>query len=322
MTANKQSFKNNFQQFYKKYGVVFILVVEIIFFSFAHKNFLTLNNFLSVGRQISFIGIAAIGMTMVLIIGGIDISVGSMLAFAGVFSTKILVDLGLPLWLSILITLIVGALFGTINGFSCAVLHIPALISTLAMQTILKGIAFLLTNALPVKGMTKQFKYLGQGYLFGFFPIPLLVMLIMFALGMWILNRTSFGRRLYAVGGNPEAARLSGINTKKVMILTYAICGMFAALSGILMAGRLGSGQPSIGADHPMDVLTAAVLGGISVNGGKGNIVNVLFGAFIMGILSNGMVMLGINEYWQWVLKGIVLLLAVTLSNLDVITED
>ena len=322
MESNNQSFKIKFQQFYKKYGVVFILLIEIIFFSFAHKNFLTLNNFLSVGRQISFIGIAAIGMTMVLIIGGIDISVGSMLAFAGVCSTKLLVDQGMPIWACILLTLLIGGAFGTINGFSCAMLHIPALISTLAMQTILKGISFLLTNALPVKGISKEFKFLGQGYLFGFFPIPLLVMLVMFVLGIWILNYTRFGRRLYAVGGNPEAARLSGINTKKITILTYALCGMFAALSGILMAGRLGSGQPSIGADFPMDVLTAAVLGGISVNGGKGNIINVLFGAFIMGILSNGMVMLGINEYWQWVLKGIVLLLAVTLSNLDVITED
>lgn len=195
-------------------------------------------------------------------------------------------------------------------------MHVPPLISTLAMQTILKGIAFLITNALPVKGVSDSFKYLGQGYLWGWIPVPFLTMLLLFVVGWWFLEKSYFGRRIYVVGGNKEAARLSGIDTKKVIISTYALCGFFAALAGILMAGRLGSGQPSIGTNFPMDVLTATVLGGISVNGGKGSIVNVFFGAFIMGILSNGMIMLGLNEYWQWLVKGFVLLFAVSMSNL------
>jgi ribose transport system permease protein len=302
--------------FYQKYGILFILVLEIIFFAIAHENFLTSTNLLSVGRQISFIGIASIGMTMVMITGGIDISVGSMLALAGVVSAKLLVDGGVPLPLAIILTLLVGTFFGLINGVTSEIMHVPPLISTLAMQTILKGIAFLITNALPVKGVSDSFKYLGQGYLWGWIPIPFLTMLLLFVVGWWFLEKSYFGRRIYVVGGNKEAARLSGIDTKKVIISTYALCGFFAALAGILMAGRLGSGQPSIGTNFPMDVLTATVLGGISVNGGKGSIVNVFFGAFIMGILSNGMIMLGLNEYWQWLVKGFVLLFAVSMSNL------
>ncbi|ADK81788.1 ABC transporter permease [Sediminispirochaeta smaragdinae] len=302
--------------FYQKYGILFILVLEIIFFAIAHENFLTSTNLLSVGRQISFIGIASIGMTMVMITGGIDISVGSMLALAGVVSAKLLVDGGVPLPLAIILTLLVGTFFGLINGVTSEIMHVPPLISTLAMQTILKGIAFLITNALPVKGVSDSFKYLGQGYLWGWIPVPFLTMLLLFVVGWWFLEKSYFGRRIYVVGGNKEAARLSGIDTKKVIISTYALCGFFAALAGILMAGRLGSGQPSIGTNFPMDVLTATVLGGISVNGGKGSIVNVFFGAFIMGILSNGMIMLGLNEYWQWLVKGFVLLFAVSMSNL------
>jgi ribose transport system permease protein len=141
-------------------------------------------------------------------------------------------------------------------------------------------------------------------------------MLVLFVLGFWIMHKSYFGRWIYAVGGNIEAARLSGIDTTKVRICTYAFCGLFTALAGVLMAGRLGSGQPSIGSGFEMDVLTATVLGGVSVNGGKGRIVNVFVGVFIMGILGTGMIMVGLNEYWQWVIKGLVLIFAVTMSNL------
>lgn len=316
MTKDGAGRSFRFEELYQKYGILLILIIEVLFFTFAHQNFLTPNNLLSVGRQISFIGIASIGMTMVMVTGGIDISVGSMLALSGVVCAKLAAELGLPLPVAIVFTLALGLFFGTINGVSTAVLRIPALISTLAMQTMLKGVAFLLTNALPVKNLPPAMKALGQGRVFGSIPVPLLIMLGLFVFGWWFLGRTFFGRRVYAVGGNEEAARLSGINTKAVIIITYALCGLFAALAGVLMAGRLGSGQPSIGTDFPMDVLTATVLGGISVSGGKGTLVNVLFGAFIMGVLSNGMIMLGLSDYWQWVVKGLVLLFAVAMSNL------
>jgi ribose transport system permease protein len=308
--------KLSFANLYSTYGVFFILVIEFVIFSLASKSFLTLGNILSVGRQMSFTGIAAIGMTLVMLTGGIDISVGSMLAMAGVLCAKLSADVGLPLWIAVVITLLIGALFGLINGAAVTRLHIPALIATLATQTILKGIAYLLTNAVPVKNLSATYKFLGQGYIFGVIPVPLIITVALYVLAWWYLDKTYLGRRVYLSGGNEEAARLSGINTKWTITGTYVFSGVFAAIAGVLMAARLGSGQPSVGSGFEMDVITATVLGGISVNGGKGKVVNVFVGACIMGVLANGMTMLNINQYLQWIINGLVLLFAVTMSNL------
>lgn len=308
--------KLSFANLYSTYGVFFILVIEFLIFSLASKSFLTLGNILSVGRQMSFTGIAAIGMTLVMLTGGIDISVGSMLAMAGVLCAKLSADVGLPLWIAVVITLLIGALFGLINGAAVTRLHIPALIATLATQTILKGIAYLLTNAVPVKNLSATYKFLGQGYIFGIIPVPLIITVALYVLAWWYLDKTYLGRRVYLSGGNEEAARLSGINTKWTITGTYVFSGVFAAIAGVLMAARLGSGQPSVGSGFEMDVITATVLGGISVNGGKGKVVNVFVGACIMGVLANGMTMLNINQYLQWIINGLVLLFAVTMSNL------
>lgn len=308
--------KLSFANLYSTYGVFFILVIEFLIFSLASKSFLTLGNILSVGRQMSFTGIAAIGMTLVMLTGGIDISVGSMLAMAGVLCAKLSADVGLPLWIAVVITLLIGALFGLINGAAVTRLHIPALIATLATQTILKGIAYLLTNAVPVKNLSATYKFLGQGYTFGVIPVPLIITVALYVLAWWYLDKTYLGRRVYLSGGNEEAARLSGINTKWTITGTYVFSGVFAAIAGVLMAARLGSGQPSVGSGFEMDVITATVLGGISVNGGKGKVVNVFVGACIMGVLANGMTMLNINQYLQWIINGLVLLFAVTMSNL------
>lgn len=308
--------KLSFANLYSTYGVFFILVIEFLIFSLASKSFLTLGNILSVDRQMSFTGIAAIGMTLVMLTGGIDISVGSMLAMAGVLCAKLSADVGLPLWIAVVITLLIGALFGLINGAAVTRLHIPALIATLATQTILKGIAYLLTNAVPVKNLSATYKFLGQGYIFGVIPVPLIITVALYVLAWWYLDKTYLGRRVYLSGGNEEAARLSGINTKWTITGTYVFSGVFAAIAGVLMAARLGSGQPSVGSGFEMDVITATVLGGISVNGGKGKVVNVFVGACIMGVLANGMTMLNINQYLQWIINGLVLLFAVTMSNL------
>ena len=308
--------KLSFANLYSTYGVFFILVIEFLIFSLASKSFLTLGNILSVGRQMSFTGIAAIGMTLVMLTGGIDISVGSMLAMAGVLCAKLSADVGLPLWIAVVITLLIGALFGLINGAAVTRLHIPALIATLATQTILKGIAYLLTNAVPVKNLSATYKFLGQGYIFGVIPVPLIITVALYVLAWWYLDKTYLGRRVYLSGGNEEAASLSGINTKWTITGTYVFSGVFAAIAGVLMAARLGSGQPSVGSGFEMDVITATVLGGISVNGGKGKVVNVFVGACIMGVLANGMTMLNINQYLQWIINGLVLLFAVTMSNL------
>ena len=307
-----------FVKLYSKYGILCILILEIAMFSLGSPSFLTVNNLLTVCRQVSFAGIAGVGLTMVVLVGGIDISTGMMLALSGVLCVKLNAEMGVPLWLSIIITLLVALLFGIISGEVTARLRVPALITTLAFQTVFKGVAFLLTNAIPIYGISDQFKFLGQGYIFGVVPFPLVIMIIIFALGYWIMEKTYIGRYIYAVGGNPEAARLSGINTKRITVFTFAMCMFFTAISGIMMAGRLGSGQPGTGAGFEMDVITSVTLGGISVTGGRGSVLYVAIGALIMGILSNGMMLLGVSEYIQWIIQGAVLVFAVSMSSLEI----
>lgn len=303
--------------FYNKFGIIFILILELIIFSVANSNFFTPNNLFLVGRQVSFYGIAGVGMTMVLLVGEIDISVGSILAFTGCLSATLMTQMGLSIPVAFLLTLLLCCVFGLVSGTLTAVLKIPSLIGTLAMQTIIKGFTYLMTGGSSVTGLSDRFKHLGQGFLFGVIPIPLIVMVVMFALGFLLLNRTFLGRRIYAVGGNQEAARLSGIKTRAVVVGTFVVSAVTAGIAGVLMAARLGTGQPSTGSDFAMDVLTATVLGGVTLQGGKGFVLNVFIGSFIIGILSNGLTMYNVPEYWQWIIKGLVFLFAVAMSNLE-----
>lgn len=303
---------------YQNYGILAILILEILMFALLDENFLTSNNLLNVARQISFIGISGVGLALVILSGGIDISTGTMLALSGVICAKLNTELGVSLWLSIVITLAVATIFGIISGEVTARLHVPSLITTLAFQQLYKGIAFFLTDAIPIYGISDTMKFLGQGYLFGVIPFPIVIMVVIFILGYIFTTKTYLGRYVYAVGGNNEAARLSGINTKKVIVLGFAVCSFVTAVAGIMMAGRLGSGQPGTGVGFEMDVITAVTLGGVSINGGKGSILYVAIGALIMGILSNGMMLIGLNEYIQWMIKGIVLVAAVSVSSLDI----
>lgn len=307
---------NVVKRIYSKFGIFAILILELIVFAAMSENFFRLDNLLQTGRQVSFIGIAAVGATMLMITGGIDIASGSMLAFSGVFTTLLSVQMGWNESLSIIAALFLGGVVGFITGWICTRFNVPSLIATLAVQTILKGAAFLITKAKPIYGVSEQFKFLGQGYIMGILPFPLLLMIISFIFAWWVLEKTYLGRYIYAVGGNAEAARLSGINTKMIICGAFISSSFFAAVSGVLMASRLNSGQPSIGTAFPMDVITAVVLGGVSLSGGAGKIINVVGGVLIMGILGNGMVILGLSEYWQWVLKGLVLLFAVMLNNI------
>ena len=297
-------------------SVFLILAVEILIFSVATDKFFTTSNLLSVGRQVATTGIAAVGMTILLLVGGIDISVGTMCAFTGVVCTKLVVEAQLPIWLAVVITLLVGSVCGCINGFMCTHFKIPAMIGTMAMQTIAKGCAYLLTGGIPIYGLPDSFRVFGQGYL-GRIPIPLCIMVVVFIFGFILLEKTYFGRHIYAVGGNAEAARLSGLNTVKVQMCCYIICSTLAAVAGIITASRVNSGQPAVGVGFEMDAITASVLGGVSLMGGEGRIVNVAAGVLIMGILSNGMVMLDLSEYTQWVVKGMVLLFAVAVDNVQ-----
>lgn len=299
-----------------KIFVYLVLVVIILFFTVATDTFLTSKNILNICRQISMIGICSVGMTMVLLTGGIDISVGSIIALVGVVAAKLIGEAGMAIFPAMVIGVVVGALCGLINGIMVAEFDVPALITTLAMQTMARGAAYILTSGIPIYGLPEEIKTLGQGYFFKI-PIPVIIMALIFLFGWWLLEQTRFGRYTYAIGGNQEVARLSGINVLKMKIFIYTLSGLFAGLSGVIMLSRINSGQPATSSGFEMDVITGAVLGGISVAGGEGKLVNVIAGVLIMGMLSNGMTLMNLDEYWQWVVKGIVLLLAVTFDNMQ-----
>ena len=299
-----------------KIFVYLVLVVIILFFTVTTDTFLTSKNILNICRQISMIGICSVGMTMVLLTGGIDISVGSIIALVGVVAAKLIGEAGMAIFPAMVIGVVVGALCGLINGIMVAKFDVPALITTLAMQTMARGAAYILTSGIPIYGLPEEIKTLGQGYFFKI-PIPVIIMALIFLFGWWLLEQTRFGRYTYAIGGNQEVARLSGINVLKMKIFIYTLSGLFAGLSGVIMLSRINSGQPATSSGFEMDVITGAVLGGISVAGGEGKLVNVIAGVLIMGMLSNGMTLMNLDEYWQWVVKGIVLLLAVTFDNMQ-----
>lgn len=299
-----------------KVFVYLVLLVIILFFTIITDTFLTSRNILNICRQVSMTGICSVGMTMVLLTGGIDISVGSIIALVGVVSAKLVAEAGMPIFPAMLMGVIVGAFCGLVNGVMVAKFEVPALITTLAMQTMARGAAYILTAGIPVYGLPSEIRTLGQGYFLGI-PIPVYIMVLIFVFGWWLLEQTRFGRYTYAIGGNQEVARLSGINITKIKIVIYTLSGLFAGLSGVIMLSRINSGQPNTSEGFEMDVITGAVLGGISVAGGEGKLINVIAGVLIMGMLSNGMTLMNLDEYWQWVVKGIVLLAAVTFDNLQ-----
>lgn len=296
--------------------VYLVLLFVFVFFSVLTKTFLSTKNLLNICRQVSMTGICAVGMTMVLLTGGIDISIGSIIALSGVVSAKLINDLGFGIFPAMVVGVLVGIVCGLISGIMVAHFEVPALIATLAMQTIARGFAFIMTQGIPVYGLPESIKTLGRGYFLGI-PIPVYILALVFFIGWWMLEQTSFGRHLYAIGGNEEVARLSGINVLVKKIQIYSLSGFFAGLSGVIMLSRLNSGQPATSEGFEMDVITAAVLGGVSVAGGQGKIINVVAGVLIMGMLSNGMTLMNLDEYWQWVAKGAVLLFAVAFDNMQ-----
>lgn len=297
-----------------RYGIAIVLVFLIIGFSFASPSFLTFSNLLNVLRQISPIGIAAVGMTMVIITGGIDLSVGSVVAVVGVICSLLMTKLNLPVFLVIFIGLFIGLLVGILNAFFITKVNIPPFIFTLGLMTGLRGVGYILTRGMPVFGFTKEFDFLGKGYLFGI-PVPVVILFVVFGIGWVIVNETRLGRYMYAIGGNPEATRLSGVSVHKSLFLIYIISGILSSLAGLIILSRLSSGQPSAGQDIAFDVITAVVLGGISITGGGGRFSGIIFGVIILGILSNGMTLLNVYDYYQMVIKFFVLVTAMAFDQ-------
>lgn len=296
--------------FIKKYAMFTVLAVIFCVFSISSPTFLQVSNLLDLTRQISMLGIAAVGMTFVVLLGGIDLSIGSQISMINVVTAFLMVSMGMNPWLACLIGLAMTTVTGFINGWIVANIGIPAIIVTLASQIILAGLAYKISGGLPIFGFPQNFSVIGQGYLW-IIPIPIIIMIVVFGLGSFTLNKTYLGRYFYAVGGNEEASRLSGIKIKNTKYLAYTLSGFFAGIAGIVMLSRTNSAQPIAGQGFEFDALTAAILGGVSVTGGSGKISNVVAGTLILGVLTNGFVLLNIDSYTQMIIKGLVLLLAV-----------
>jgi ribose transport system permease protein len=300
----------------RKCGIYIILIGLIIFFSVKNGAFLTSGNLFNIARQVSMLGIAAVGMTVVLLLGGIDLSIGSQVTLVNIVTAWLMVKQGLSPVLAVAIALAMATAIGFLNGWSVANLKMPAIIVTLGSMTVLEGLAYIICKGVPIFGFPKSFSFIGQGYI-GPVPAPVIVMVLALGVGSFILNQTYFGRYFYAVGGNEEASKLSGVNVKNVKYLAYTLSGFFAGVAGVVLLSRTNSGQPIAGKGFEFDVLTAVVLGGVSVSGGYGKIQNVVAGVLIIGVLGNGMILLGVTQYVQMVTKGAVLFLAVAFDCLQ-----
>ncbi|MGI6176541.1 MAG: ABC transporter permease [Christensenellales bacterium] len=308
---------SRFEKFVKQYAIIFVFIALVIVFSILSPAFLTVFNAMNIIRQISMMGIVTVGFTFVLIAGGLDLSVGSQIAIMNVAVAYMIVNIGVNPILAAILGIALTTGIGWFNGFVITKTGIPPLIGTLAMQTALRGATFLITQGYPIHGIPEAMKYIGQGNLFGVIPIPGIIMILIIAFGIILLTKTYIGRHFYALGSNTEATRLAGINIHFTRTMTYALLGFLTGIAGLIMLCRTGSAQPNIAVGFEMNVLTAAVLGGVSVNGGKGNIPGAIIGAAIIGMLNNGMSIIGANDYWQQVITGIVLFAVVVFDSLN-----
>lgn len=302
--------------FKENLGIIVAFLVLCVFLSVFPKtsgSFCTRQNIFNVLRQISTNLFLACGMTMVIILGGIDLSVGSIIALSGCISAGCVARYNLPLPIALLMGLLVGLLVGMFNGAVISKTTIPAFIVTLATMNIAKGLAYVYTGGSPVRVVTKEWQFLGAGYV-GIFPTPVVILVIVLIITAIIMNKTKMGRHMYAVGGNQQAAEFSGIKVEKVKFFVHAFSGLMAGLAGIVLASRMYSGQPTAGDGAEMDAIAAVVVGGTSMAGGSGKIGGTIIGGLIIGVLNNGLNLLNVNSFWQYVVKGVVILLAVFLD--------
>lgn len=295
----------------KDIGIILVLVVLIIAFSLMTPNFLDPSNIFNIARQVATLGIVAVGFSFVLITGGIDLSVGYQISLNVVVTGMLMAQVGLPWYLACLAALALGTLIGVINGLIITLTGVAPLIVTLSMMMMLNGLSYLISKGLPIFGFPAEFSLLGQGAVFGIIPVSLFFLIAVWGVGLFVLNKTYIGRYFYAIGNNVEAARLSGVNTRRTLILVYALCGFFTAIGAILLLSRLNSAQSATGAGFEFSVLTACVLGGISVMGGRGRLFGAFIGVLIVGVLDNGLVLINVSEYVQLLIKGAILLIAV-----------
>lgn len=294
-----------------KYPIYLAFVLLFIVLAAASDSFLSVGNILNVFKQSCVIGIVAVGMTFVIGTGGIDLSVGAIVAISAcIASSMSLQDTNTPLWAAYLIGILAGALCGAFSGIFISLFHMPEFIATLATMTIARGITYVYTDGRPVTGMTKAYSYIGKGTI-GIVPVAVVIYAVIVVIGFFLLRYTKFGRYVLAIGGNEKCAIVSGINTKLVKFSCYVLSGITSACAGILLSSRIQTGQPAGGMGYELDAITAVVIGGGSLAGGKGSVIGCVVGVLIINFLTNGLNLLNISSYYQEIIKGIIILLAV-----------
>ncbi|MDT6942292.1 ABC transporter permease [Brucella pseudogrignonensis] len=291
-------------------GILVALIVLMIALSFATDNFLSTYNMSVVARQAAFVGLVALGQTLVLLVGGIDLSVGAAAGLSAIVGSLLLTMFGVNPYMVIPLTMAFGMCLGFINGFFVAGLRLNPFIVTLATWEIFAGLTMVITKGYPIRPLGEAFSVFGRGEIFSI-PIPVIFFIASGIVLIWLLTQTKFGRNIFAVGGNRDAALLVGIRAKYVEFMVFGLAGMFAALAGILFASRMDAGQPSVGEGWLMGAITAAILGGTSLRGGQGSIVGTMLGAMLLTVLANGTVLLNVSGFWQRVIVGGAVLVAV-----------
>lgn len=306
----------------QEYGIFIAFLLLSVILSFSNQYFLTSGNISNILLQTSINGVLAIGMTFVILTRGIDLSVGSVVALAGIVSGSLATTSATagvfgapyPPYVAIAAGILVGLACGTIVGIIVSRFAVPAFVATLGMLSAARGMTLIYGGGKPVPGLTPAFRFLGTGDLFGV-PMPVVILICVFIVSWWVLNRTRFGRYIYAVGGNPHAAKTSGINVTRIRFVVYTISGALSGLAGMMLSARTGSALPQAGVAYELDAIAAVVIGGTSLSGGVGRVTGTLIGALIIGVMNNGLDLMGIQSYYQQVIKGALIVGAVMLDQ-------
>lgn len=314
-TTNQMTKRLSGKDLFNKYGILMVFLILFILLTVITNTFFTSRNLINVLKQVSINGIISVGMMCVLLTGGIDLSVGSIVALSGIVATTFAHPGEYPVIVPIILGVLAGAACGVVNGTLVAFLNLPAFIATLGMLSVASGVALVLSKGRPISNLSDQFRYIGGGTILGL-PILIYILAAVFLIGYLILSWTKFGRYLYAIGGNEEAAKASGLSVARIKLFVYMISGICAGLAGTVLASRINAGQPNSGEGYELDAIAAVVIGGTSLNGGIGKVSGTILGVLIVGVINNGMDLLNISSYYQKIVKGSIIVLAVLLDRI------
>ena len=316
--ANKILTEKNFKSLTGNSMFALLLIYLLLFvaLSVVSKYFLTWSNISNIGISISVLGVAGMGATMVIFSSGLDLSAGACMAISCVIASKVTSSAALPWYAAVILAVAATTIIGMVNGLITTKLKIHPTIVTLGISNVVRGLAYVISQGMVISTKSPEIKYFGNGKLFGAIPVPVLLLLLAIAGIFFLLNYTTFGRSVYAIGGNARAAHLAGIDVDRVRFAIFTLTGFLSGISGIILTGLMGSGQASAANGYEMDIITAVLLGGASLGGGKGSVLGTALGLIFIGTLNNGMTLLNVDSYWQIVAKGVVLLLAVIFDSL------